>query len=65
YLNLILFFFIFSILLLIVNAYHAYSFYRTCKKCEFSLDWENCPGFRILFEYCSTNNLPNIFKINR
>ena len=64
YINFILFFFIFSILLLLVNSYHAYNFYRTCKKCNFSLDWENCPGFKALFEYCALNNLPNLFKIN-
>jgi hypothetical protein len=63
--NFILFFFIFSFLLLLVNAYHAFSFYRTCKKCEFSLDWQNCPGFKTLFEYCHSNNLPNLFDIKR
>lgn len=62
--NFILFFFIFGILLSLVNAYHAYSFYKTCKKCEFSFDWENCPGFKALFEYCEINNLPNLFKIH-
>ena len=54
--------FIFSILLSLVNAYHGYSFYKTCKKCEFSLDWESCPGFKSLFEHCEKNDLPNLFK---
>ncbi len=65
FINFLLFFFIFSFLLLLVNTYHAYSFYRTCKKCEFSLDWENCPGFKKLFEYCNSNNLPNLFDIKK
>jgi len=63
--NFILFFFLFSILLSLVNAYHAFSFYKTCKKCEFSLEWERCPGFRELFQYCETNNLPNLFRIHK
>lgn len=44
--NLILFFIIFGIIYAIIMSYHAYSFYRTCKKCEYSLNWEICPGFR-------------------
>jgi len=48
--NLILFFIIFGIAYAIIMSYHAYSFYKTCKKCEYSLDWEKCPGFRKLNE---------------
>jgi len=48
--NLILFFIIFGIFYAIIMSYHAYNFYKTCKKCEYSLDWEKCPGFRKLGE---------------
>ncbi len=65
FINFLLFFLIFGIALALVNAYHAFSFYRTCKKCEFSLDWEICPGFKALFEYCEVNNLPNLFKLQK
>ena len=65
FINFLLFFLVFGIALALVNAYHAFSFYRTCKKCEFSLDWENCPGFKALFEYCKINNLPNLFKLQK
>jgi hypothetical protein len=63
--NFLLFFLIFGSALTIVNAYHAYSFYKTCKKCEYSLEWERCPGFKELFEHCERNHLPNLFKIGR
>ncbi|MFX1573336.1 MAG: hypothetical protein ACFFB0_11355 [Promethearchaeota archaeon] len=65
FINFLLFFLIFGIALALVNAYHAFSLYRTCKKCEFSLDWENCPGFKLLFEYCKANNLPNLFDLSK
>ena len=65
FINFLLFFLIFGIALALVNAYHAFSFYRTCKKCEFSLNWEKCPGFKALFEYCEANNLPNLFKLQK
>ena len=44
--NLILFFIIFGIVYATIMSYHAYRFYKTCKKCEYSLNWEKCPGFR-------------------
>lgn len=60
--NFLIFFSLFSILLTLVNSYHAYGIYRTCKDCDYNLKWEKCPGFRELFAYCEKNNLPNIFK---
>ncbi|MFX1258011.1 MAG: hypothetical protein ACFFAN_09135 [Promethearchaeota archaeon] len=61
--NLLIFFMVFGVLLMGLNAYHAYGFHKICKKCDFSLDWENCPGFKALFECLKKNNLKNIFKI--
>ena len=46
--NLILFFIIFGIGYAIIMSYHAYSFYKICKSCKYSLNWEECPGFRKL-----------------
>ena len=60
--NLLYFLGIFSLLLTILTGYHAYSFYSTCKKCKYSLDWKNCPGFKDFIEYLEKNNLPNIFN---
>lgn len=62
YYNFLNFFLLFGILLTIVNAYHAYGSYRICKKCEYELDWDNCPGFREMRNHCELNNLPNLFK---
>jgi hypothetical protein len=47
-LNLFLFVIIFGILYSLIMSYHAYSFYITCKKCEYSRNWEECPGFKDL-----------------
>jgi predicted neutral ceramidase superfamily lipid hydrolase len=64
--NFLLFFLIFGILLSLTTAYHAYGFYKVCKQCLYNLDWENCSGFKEVFEYCDKNELPNLFKsINR
>ena len=53
---------IFGILLIVLNGYHAYSFYFTCKKCKYSLNWNICPGFEDHRKYLEEHNLPNIFS---
>ncbi|MHA1491562.1 MAG: hypothetical protein ACTSRI_18145 [Promethearchaeota archaeon] len=60
--NFIFFFFLFGSFLSIINAYHGYGMYRICKKCEYSLEWDKCPGFVKYNEYIEKNNLPNLFK---
>jgi hypothetical protein len=60
--QLLYFFMIFGILSLILNAYHMYGIYRTCKKCKYHSDWKNCPGFGPLYRFLEENNLPNYLK---
>ncbi len=60
--NLLYFLVIFCLLLTILTGYHAYGFYATCKKCQYSLNWKICPGFKDFIEYLEKNNLPNIFN---
>ncbi len=45
FINLIYFILVFGMLLLLLNMYHGYGLMKTCKKCEYSMDWNNCPGF--------------------
>jgi len=59
--NFLYFIAIFGILLIILNGYHASGIYSTCKKCQYSRDWKNCPGFEDYIKYLKENNLPNIF----
>jgi hypothetical protein len=61
-LNILLFLTLFSILFTLVNSYHAYGLYKTCRDCTYNLKWEECPGFEDIFRYCEENNLPNLFK---
>ena len=44
--NFIYFSFIFGMLLMLLNMYHGYGLYKTCKECEYSMDWNTCPGFK-------------------
>ena len=37
---------IFGMLLMMLNVYHGFGLYKTCKKCEYSMEWNNCPGFK-------------------
>jgi hypothetical protein len=46
HINIIIFFLIFGPLMIILNAYHAYGFYKECKRCEFAMNWNSCPGFK-------------------
>jgi len=48
--NFLLFFFTFGILIIILNGYHVYGLYRICKKCEYSFDWDACPGFKPIYK---------------
>ncbi len=43
--NLILIFIVICIVLWVLNVYHGYGFFNTCKKCDTPMDFENCPGF--------------------
>lgn len=44
--NLITFIAIFGTLIVILNGYHAYGFLKTCRRCIYKTDWQNCPGFK-------------------
>ncbi len=54
---------IFGFLLTALNAYHLYGDRKICKKCEYSLNWEICPGFKEIFECFKRYNLRNILKL--
>jgi hypothetical protein len=60
--NLLLFIGLFSIFFALVNVYHSYGLYTICRECEYHLQWELCPGFEDIFQYCEKNGLPNLFK---
>ena len=60
--NLLYFLGIFALLLIFLNGYHAISFYSICRKCEYSREWNRCPGFRDHIKYLKERNLPNIFS---
>ncbi|MFX0177787.1 MAG: hypothetical protein ACFE85_16355 [Candidatus Hodarchaeota archaeon] len=44
--NIIFLFSIFGPIIAMLNAYHAYGLYKTCKKCEYAMKWNACPGFK-------------------
>jgi len=46
HINILIFFLIFSPLMMALNAYHAYGLYKTCKRCEYAMNWNSCPGFK-------------------
>ncbi len=60
--NTLVFIILFGMLLTLVNIYHSYSLYRTCKRCSYALEWDKCPGFSRLYKYCEEKNLPNLFS---
>jgi hypothetical protein len=62
FLKIVVFFLLFSFLVFVFNIYHSYGFYRTCKKCEFSSNMKECPGFKEINKYIEENNLPNPFE---
>jgi len=50
FVNLLFFILIFGFLFFVLNAYHGYRLLKICKKCKYSLDWENCPGFKDIYD---------------
>ncbi|HEY0088355.1 MAG TPA: hypothetical protein VGB37_05905 [Candidatus Lokiarchaeia archaeon] len=50
FVNLLFFILIFGFLFFVLNAYHGYRLLNICKKCRYSLDWENCPGFKDIYD---------------
>ena len=60
--NLIYFILVFGLLLTFLNVYHGYSFHKICKKCEYSMDWDNCPGFRKINECFKKHNINFTFN---
>lgn len=63
--NLFFFLGVFGFLLIILNAYHMYGMHKICKKCEYKLDWDDCPGFKTLNLYLKQNNLPKVFRSSK
>jgi hypothetical protein len=46
HINIFIFVSIFGPLIILFNMYHAYGLYKTCKKCEYNMNWNSCPGFK-------------------
>ncbi len=63
--NLLFGFFVYMTVITFLNVYHTFSIFRKCKKCEFEMDWESCPGFKDIMEYIKENELPNIYKFKK
>lgn len=61
FINFFIFLATFIVLLGFLNGYHAYGFLKTCKKCSYSSNWKNCPGFEDISNYLNAHDLPNIF----
>lgn len=62
FLNFIYFILVFGLLLTLLNVYHGYSFHKTCKKCDYSMDWNNCPGFKKINECFEKHNVNFTFN---
>lgn len=60
--NFMYFLMVFGLLLTLLNAYHVYGFYNTCKKCDTPFDWEDCPGFQDVSNCFKEHDLKNILK---
>lgn len=60
--NFIYFILLFGIMFILLNAYHGYGFYKVCKKCEHSMNWKNCPGFKRINECFKKHNVDIAFK---
>lgn len=60
--NFVYFILLFGILFLLLNVYHAYGFYKVCKKCKHSMNWNNCPGFKRINECFQNHNVDFAFK---
>ena len=60
-----LYFGIFGTIFFLLNVQHAYSFYKSCKKCETPFAWSKCDGFKSIrenFEKYEINNILNSFN---
>ncbi|MGQ4876424.1 MAG: hypothetical protein ACP6IY_20360 [Promethearchaeia archaeon] len=60
-----LYFGIFGTIFFLLNVQHAYSFYKSCKKCETPFAWSKCNGFKSIrenFEKYEINNILNSFN---
>ncbi|TFG21494.1 MAG: hypothetical protein EU529_13425 [Promethearchaeota archaeon] len=62
FLNFFYFILVFGFLIILLNVYHGYSFHKICKKCEYSMDWNNCPGFKKINECLEKHNLNFTFS---
>lgn len=60
--NFTLLYITFSVILGVLNGYHAYGFYRMCKKCEYSLNWRACPGFKNIYDEIEKESLKSKIK---
>ena len=60
--NFVYFVLLFGILFILLNVYHGYGFYKVCKKCEHSMNWNNCPGFKRINECFQKHNVDFAFK---
>ena len=62
FLNFFYFILVFGLLLILLNVYHGYGFLKICKKCEYSMDWNNCPGFKKINECFEKHNINFAFN---
>ncbi len=60
--NFLIFNIVFSLLLTVFNAYHGYGLFKICKKCQYKVDWENCPGFEKVNKSFEKYNLSKLFS---
>ena len=60
--NFLYFSLIFGTLFTLLNIYHGYGFYKVCKKCEHSMNWNNCPGFKRIKECFEKHYMKFAFK---
>jgi len=51
-----------TILLVMLNVYHTYGFYRNCIKCETPLNWASCEGLAQIREKLDKYDLNNVFE---
>ena len=56
------FYFIFSLIIGILNLYHAYGFFIKCYRCNTPFAWGSCSGFKFLRKYQTKYNLSNLFE---
>ncbi|MGV9172969.1 MAG: hypothetical protein ACOC35_10430 [Promethearchaeia archaeon] len=61
-LNFTIFSLIFIPLLMLFNIYHFYSLYKTCRNCNYALNWDKCPGFKIVKENLVENGMGDVLE---